>query len=256
MGTGRESANRGPRRRFRGSANAIGNAIGASTSGECALRIESLEVQNFKVLRHLKLDNIPDLVVIAGPNGSGKTSLFDAIRLFKESIATYSLQYRGRGGVFINTLLQQIGPVVRAGESTATVTASIEVSEAEREAISLPDDHSGVLTGTVRVTAGQSETAQLVSSSGGGADAPYLQQLLGGYRTGGDFGMMDHPRPAVGGPPPRHRRPRSVRSMVAHSRGVPAARVAMGGAPAGQVRRAKDDHLRDRVVRPKTRWIR
>jgi AAA15 family ATPase/GTPase len=59
------------------------------------LRIESVEVQNFKVLRHLKLDEIPDLVVIAGPNGSGKTSLFDAIRVFKEAIATYSTQHRG-----------------------------------------------------------------------------------------------------------------------------------------------------------------
>ena len=51
------------------------------------MRIESLEVQNLKVLRHLKLDEIPNLVVIAGPNGSGKTSLFDAIRVLKRPLA-------------------------------------------------------------------------------------------------------------------------------------------------------------------------
>jgi predicted ATPase len=162
--------------------------------GEGALRIESLEVQNFKVLRHLKLDDLPNLVVIAGPNGSGKTSLFDAIRVFKEAIATYSLQTRG--AIYINQLLQQVGPVVRAGKSTATITVSIRVSEAERQAMALPDDHSGLLSGTVTVRtnpdAGQREYAQLVGSGYGNMDAQYLQQLLGGYRTGGVLGMIDH----------------------------------------------------------------
>ena len=158
------------------------------------MRIESLEVQNFKVLRHLKLEEIPDLVVIAGPNGSGKISLFDAIRVFKEAIATYSIQHRG--AVYVRGLLQQVGPVVRAGESQATITASIRVSKAERQAISLPDEHSGLLSGTVTVSVnpnpGQPEVAQSVSSGNGGSDAPYLQQLLGGYRTGGMLGMIDH----------------------------------------------------------------
>lgn len=111
------------------------------------MRIESLEVQNFKVIRHLRLDEIPDLVVIAGPNGSGKTYMFDAIRIFKEAIATYSIQHHGP--VYVHRLLQQVGPVVRARESQATITASIRVSKAERQAISLPDEHSGLLSGTV-----------------------------------------------------------------------------------------------------------
>lgn len=158
------------------------------------MRIESLEIRNFKVVRNLKLDEIPNLVVIAGPNGSGKTSLFDAIRVFKEAIATYSLQTRS--AVYIHQLLQQVGPVVRAGESEATITASIRVSEAERQAISLPDNHSDLLTGTVTVrvepNAGHREVAQLVSSGNGNVDGPYLEQLLGGYRTGGILGMIDH----------------------------------------------------------------
>jgi predicted ATPase len=158
------------------------------------MRIESLEVQNFKVLRHLLLNDIPDLVIIAGPNGAGKTSLFDAIRVFKEAIATYSLQHRG--GVYISTLLQQVGPVVRAGESEATITAAIRVSEEERRAISLPDEHAGLLRGTVTVRStgntGQSESAFLASSGNENTDGAYLTSLLGGYRTGGDIGMIDH----------------------------------------------------------------
>ena len=72
--------------------------------------IESLEIINFKNLRHLQLDNIPKLVVLAGPNGSGKTSVFDALRIFKEAIAGYSVRYPGTSQ--INTILQQVGPVI------------------------------------------------------------------------------------------------------------------------------------------------
>jgi AAA15 family ATPase/GTPase len=82
---------------------------------ESTLRIESLEIKNFKVLRHLELADIPNLVVIAGPNGSGKTALFDALRVFKEAIATYSVRYEGP--TFSQQLLQQVGPVITIGQS-------------------------------------------------------------------------------------------------------------------------------------------
>ena len=59
------------------------------------MRIASLEISNFKAIRHLKLDDIPDLILIAGPNGSGKTALFEAIRILKESFGGYSIQAPG-----------------------------------------------------------------------------------------------------------------------------------------------------------------
>ena len=51
------------------------------------MRIESSEVENSKALCHSTLHEIPNLVVINGPNGSGKTSLFVAVRMFKEASA-------------------------------------------------------------------------------------------------------------------------------------------------------------------------
>lgn len=162
------------------------------------MRIESLEISNFKILRHLKLDDIPDLAVIAGPNGSGKTALFDALRVFKESIATYSI--RNQGAVYIQTLLQQIGPVITAGETEAKITVSIKLSDVEKYALGLLYGHPGVLTGTVTVrsdqTLGQQETAQLFygtdANYGNDPNLSYLQQLLGGYRSGGLLGVIDH----------------------------------------------------------------
>jgi len=46
--------------------------------------ISKIEIRNFKGIRDLSLDLKP-LTVIVGPNGSGKTSVLEAITLFAQS---------------------------------------------------------------------------------------------------------------------------------------------------------------------------
>src|SRR5258706_7008384 len=53
------------------------------------MRIRNLEVSNFRAITTLKLENLADVVVIAGPNGCGKSCVFDAIRLLKSSYGGY-----------------------------------------------------------------------------------------------------------------------------------------------------------------------
>lgn len=51
-------------------------------SGEDEMRIEKIELNNFKRFTHLIVENIPEsakLVVLVGPNGSGKTSFMEAM---------------------------------------------------------------------------------------------------------------------------------------------------------------------------------
>jgi predicted ATPase len=154
------------------------------------LRIDSLEITNFKTIRHLKLDDIPDLILIAGPNGSGKTALFEAIRIFKESFGGYSIQ--SPGAHWIQALLTQVGPVITAGESEAAISATIKVSEIERELLTLPSDHSGALQGRViiRQSTPSREAATIDQSQ---TDNQYLQVLFGsGYRSESGIGVIDH----------------------------------------------------------------
>lgn len=53
------------------------------------MKIESLKVRNYKAVHSAELVALGNLVVIAGQNGSGKSCLFDAIRLLKSVYGGY-----------------------------------------------------------------------------------------------------------------------------------------------------------------------
>ncbi len=47
-------------------------------------RIESLRVENYRVLRNLKMERLTPLTVFLGPNGSGKSTVFDVFAFLSE----------------------------------------------------------------------------------------------------------------------------------------------------------------------------
>lgn len=53
------------------------------------MRISSLSISNFRSIRTFNVTDLSDAVVVAGPNGCGKSSIFDAIRLIKSSYGQY-----------------------------------------------------------------------------------------------------------------------------------------------------------------------
>lgn len=53
------------------------------------MRIDSIEVKNFRGIREISLSDLKSTVVIAGANGSGKSCIFDAIRLLKSAYGGY-----------------------------------------------------------------------------------------------------------------------------------------------------------------------
>ncbi|OYQ65833.1 hypothetical protein B9G53_06140 [Pseudanabaena sp. SR411] len=54
------------------------------------MHIRSLNIENFRAIRQLELRDLPNAIVVAGPNGCGKSSLFDAIRLLKSAYGQYN----------------------------------------------------------------------------------------------------------------------------------------------------------------------
>jgi AAA15 family ATPase/GTPase len=53
------------------------------------MRISHLRIENFKNLKLFEMDQIPDIIVLGGPNGVGKSSVFEAIGFAKERIQPY-----------------------------------------------------------------------------------------------------------------------------------------------------------------------
>lgn len=53
------------------------------------MKIESLEISNFRGIKYVRMDGLKNTVVIAGANGSGKSCIFDAIRLLKSAYGGY-----------------------------------------------------------------------------------------------------------------------------------------------------------------------
>lgn len=50
------------------------------------MRIENLEIRNYRLFRDVKLRGLPRLAVVVGANGSGKSTLFDVFSFLKDSL--------------------------------------------------------------------------------------------------------------------------------------------------------------------------
>jgi predicted ATPase len=50
------------------------------------MQIESIEIKNYRLFRHARLDNIPKLCVLVGANGTGKSTLFDVFSFLKDAL--------------------------------------------------------------------------------------------------------------------------------------------------------------------------
>lgn len=53
------------------------------------MKIASLHISNFRGIKDVNLENLGSMVIIAGQNGSGKSCIFDAIRLLKSVYGGY-----------------------------------------------------------------------------------------------------------------------------------------------------------------------
>lgn len=76
------------------------------------MQIESLEIENFRLFKKAKLDNLPAMAVVIGANGTGKTTLFSVFSFLKDALKNNVMQaVQTRGGFAELVSRDQSGPI-------------------------------------------------------------------------------------------------------------------------------------------------
>lgn len=76
------------------------------------MRIETIEIRNYRLFRDTKLTDLPRLAVIVGANGSGKSTLFDVFSFLKESLTQNVAAAVARRGGFHELISRgETGPI-------------------------------------------------------------------------------------------------------------------------------------------------
>lgn len=64
------------------------------------MRIEQIEIRNFRVFRDVKLTKLPSMTVVVGANGTGKSTLFDVFSFLKDALVGNTTSAVARRGGF------------------------------------------------------------------------------------------------------------------------------------------------------------
>ncbi len=101
------------------------------------MRINKIEINNFRAINRLVLSDLSDAIVVAGPNGCGKSSIFDAIRLLKSACGGYfQNEYQHWFSEFqidINRLQSDATRILFDPDRALLIRADFQISDQERE---------------------------------------------------------------------------------------------------------------------------
>ena len=97
------------------------------------MKIASLQVENFRAINRIELSDLQDMIVIAGPNGCGKSCILDAIRLFKSVYGGYQPnewhQWFGEFQIDFQRNPQQMASLLRDRSRPSIIRAGIKLAE-------------------------------------------------------------------------------------------------------------------------------
>lgn len=108
------------------------------------MHIQALHISNFRGIRDVSITDLGTMVVIAGQNGSGKSCLFDAIRLLKSVYGGYQQnewqQWMGEFQIRLTNQSSDFAPMFNDPTKPLRISCDFRLSEEERTYISTQAD--------------------------------------------------------------------------------------------------------------------
>lgn len=100
------------------------------------MKIDSLRISNFRGIGDVSLTDLGSMVIIAGQNGSGKSCLFDAIRLLKSVYGGYQAnewqQWMGEFQISLTNRSSDFVSMFNVPSRELRITCDFRLSESER----------------------------------------------------------------------------------------------------------------------------
>jgi predicted ATPase len=110
------------------------------------MKIDNLRISNFRGIGDVSLTDLGSMVIIAGQNGSGKSCLFDAIRLLKSVYGGYQAnewqQWMGEFQISLTNRSSDFVSMFNSPSRELRITCDFRLSESERRYI---NDHADEL---------------------------------------------------------------------------------------------------------------
>src|SRR5690349_18772652 len=101
------------------------------------MKIRSLQIENFRAVNRVALEDLGDTVVIAGPNGCGKTQIYHAIRLLKSTYGGYQAneyqQWWGEFQIRLDRPTKELVRIFRDPARPLRLQAEFELHPSEAE---------------------------------------------------------------------------------------------------------------------------
>ena len=102
------------------------------------MKIVNLVVENFRAINRVELTDLKDMIVIAGPNGCGKSCILDAIRLFKSVYGGYQpnewQQWMSEFQINLRNP-RRMASLLRGRSRPSVIEAQVELAQEERSFI-------------------------------------------------------------------------------------------------------------------------
>ena len=103
------------------------------------MKIEALAIRNFRGISEVVLENLASMVIIAGQNGSGKSCIFDAIRLLKSVYGGYQANewqhWMGEFQISLTNRSSDFVPMFNDASRELRITCDFRLADEERKYI-------------------------------------------------------------------------------------------------------------------------